>query len=138
MYINLYGNLNYNDNEILSLFDGEERVGNLGVGQSIGEFRLVRYAGVNPANGEFDASQHQFLINEGTLSGTALDQPVSVDFATTPATGAGEGDGSVIITSTGTTGFVNFANLPTKPSKNKVKQRGKRVPRVRRLQFVVM
>ncbi|ARV13335.1 hypothetical protein BTO09_13730 [Gilvibacter sp. SZ-19] len=52
LYINLYGNLNYNDNEILSLFDGEERVGNLGVGQSIGEFRLVRYAGVNPANGE--------------------------------------------------------------------------------------
>ncbi|MEP2935382.1 MAG: SusC/RagA family TonB-linked outer membrane protein [Gilvibacter sp.] len=51
-FVSLFANANYNDNEILSLFDGEERVGNLGVGQSIGEFRLVRSAGVNPANGE--------------------------------------------------------------------------------------
>ena len=51
LYISIFANANYNDNEILSLFDGEERVGGLGVGQSIGEFRLNRYAGVNPSNG---------------------------------------------------------------------------------------
>lgn len=51
-YVNIYANANYNKNEILSLFGGEDRVGALGVGQSVGEFRLVRYAGVNPANGE--------------------------------------------------------------------------------------
>ena len=52
LFVNIFANANYNQNEVLSLFGGEERVGNLGVGQSIGEFRLVRYAGVNPANGE--------------------------------------------------------------------------------------
>ena len=52
LQIDLFANVNYNDNEVLQLIDGEERLGNLGVGQSLGEFRLVRYAGVNPANGE--------------------------------------------------------------------------------------
>lgn len=51
-YASIFVNANYNKNEVLELFDGEERVGNLGVGQAIGEFRLVRYAGVNPSNGE--------------------------------------------------------------------------------------
>lgn len=49
--ISVFANGNYNDNEILELIDDQERVGAFGVGQSLGEVRTVRYAGVNPSNG---------------------------------------------------------------------------------------
>ena len=52
---------------------------------------------VTPATGAFDATLHAFAVNEGTLSGTALGSPISLDFATSPLTGTGTGSGSVIL-----------------------------------------
>jgi hypothetical protein len=53
---------------------------------------------VNPATGTFDATLHAFAVNEGTLSGTALGSPISLNFAESPLTGTGTGNGSVTLT----------------------------------------
>ena len=49
----------------------------------------------NASGGTFDASLHRILINRGTMSGTALGNPVSSDFATSPFGGAGTGTGTI-------------------------------------------
>lgn len=53
---------------------------------------------VTPATGAFDATLHAFAVNEGTLSGTALGSPISLNLATSPLTGTGTGTGSVTLT----------------------------------------
>lgn len=61
---------------------------------------------VTPETGEFDSSQYRFIVNEGTLAGTAtiyLAPPatnVDFDFAEEPFEGAGNGTGSVILVPT--------------------------------------
>ncbi|NNC88407.1 MAG: hypothetical protein HKN82_08120 [Akkermansiaceae bacterium] len=58
---------------------------------------------VDPSTGTFDSTLHQFLINEGSLTGTAGGSPVNVDFAASPAGGRGNGPGIVNLARTGTT-----------------------------------
>ena len=55
---------------------------------------------VTPANGDFDAAQHNFTILEGTLEGDANDEPIFFDFNDAPFTGMGTGTGTVVITPT--------------------------------------
>jgi len=54
---------------------------------------------IDPATGTGDAAQHEFIINRGTVSGTAMGNPISVDFSTNPAGGPGKGTETVDITS---------------------------------------
>lgn len=55
---NLSGNVSYNQNKILELYGGQDSyvVGNSGtilkVGEAMGTLQAVRYAGVNPSNGD--------------------------------------------------------------------------------------
>lgn len=55
---NFNGNASYNKNKIVELYDGADSylVGNSGIllkeGESVGSIQAVRYAGVNPANGD--------------------------------------------------------------------------------------
>lgn len=60
-------------------------------------FTLAPPAPVTPnaSGGTFDASLHSILINRGTVSGTALGNPVNEDFATSPFGGAGSGTGTI-------------------------------------------
>jgi hypothetical protein len=53
---------------------------------------------MNPATGKGDASQHEFIINRGTVSGTAMGEPIEVDFSTDPAGGTGNGTQTVTVT----------------------------------------
>ena len=61
---------------------------------------------VTPETGEFDSSQYRFIVNEGTLAGTAtiyLAPPatnVDFNFADEPFEGAGSGTGNVILVPT--------------------------------------
>lgn len=52
---------------------------------------------VNPGNGEFDASLHTFTLNEGTLTGEALNNPVNNDVSENPITGSGTGTWTVTL-----------------------------------------
>jgi hypothetical protein len=64
---------------------------------------------VDPATGEFDASEHSLTVNSGTLSGSIsiplldIDEIVDFDFAALPFGGAGAGTGTVVMTPIGTT-----------------------------------
>ncbi|MDA7880971.1 hypothetical protein N9A94_01545 [Akkermansiaceae bacterium] len=58
---------------------------------------------VTPETGEFDASQHNFTVREGTIAGTANDEPINFDFSTEPFVGMGSGTGTVFITPTSKT-----------------------------------
>jgi hypothetical protein len=64
---------------------------------------------VDPATGEFDASEHSLSVNSGTLSGSisipllSIDEMVDFDFAAVPFGGAGAGTGTVLLTPTGIT-----------------------------------
>jgi len=66
---------------------------------------------VDPATGDFDASQYRLSITEGVLSGSAytlatgsieIDPPV--DFSSLPIEGVGTGSGTVVVTPTTRTG----------------------------------
>jgi len=54
---------------------------------------------VDFASSTFDAADHDFTVNQGTITGTVVGQeePVSANFAETPVTGPGEGTGSVVL-----------------------------------------
>ena len=59
---------------------------------------------VTPATGEFAASQHRFVINQGDVNGTALGQNIVETFSEeSPFEGAGSGTGTVTLTPAGTT-----------------------------------
>lgn len=58
---------------------------------------------IDPTTGQGPASQHQFVINQGTVSGTAVGNPINVNFATDPASGTGSGTATVTITRASTT-----------------------------------
>ena len=64
---------------------------------------------VDPTTGEFDASEHSFTVQSGTLFGSIsiplldIDEIVDFDFATEPFGGVGEGTGTVALTPTGIT-----------------------------------
>jgi hypothetical protein len=58
---------------------------------------------LDPATGTGDAAQHEFVIHQGSVSGSALGNPIAVDFASTPAGGSGSGTATVTFTPAGTT-----------------------------------
>lgn len=58
---------------------------------------------LDPATGTGDASQHRFVIHQGSVSGSALGNPIATDFASNPATGSGSGTASVSLTRIGST-----------------------------------
>lgn len=64
---------------------------------------------VDPATGEFDASEHSLTVNNGSLSGSisipllGVDDMVDFDFAALPFGGAGAGTGTVVLTPAGST-----------------------------------
>ncbi|WP_193213780.1 hypothetical protein [Luteolibacter marinus] len=72
---------------------------------------------VNPANGQFPAEEHQFVIDQGSVTGTALGNPVSTGFTPeSPAGGAGTGTGTVTLTPAGDLdGYRNFNVVVTFP-----------------------
>jgi len=62
---------------------------------------------VNPENGEFDASQHGVVVDQGTLEGevkTLLDPenpiPIRYDYGDSPFEGRGSGTGTITLTPT--------------------------------------
>lgn len=72
---------------------------------------------VDPPTGSFDATQHSFEINQGSVSGNIfvffVPQPQSVDFATEPVTGTGSGTGSVVLSETGSTATTRTFSVVT-------------------------
>jgi hypothetical protein len=66
---------------------------------------------IDPATGIGDASQHQFVINQGTVTGSAVGNPLSVNFATDPASGKGSGSATVTITRASTTATRAVCNV---------------------------
>lgn len=58
---------------------------------------------LDPNTGTGDATQHEFVIHQGSVSGSAVGNPIAVDFASTPAGGSGSGTASVTFTPAGTT-----------------------------------
>lgn len=64
---------------------------------------------VNPATGDFEASQHTFAVNSGSLSGDVsiplggIDEEVDFDFADMPIAGAAMGQGNISLVPTGAT-----------------------------------
>lgn len=66
---------------------------------------------VDPSTGEFDASEHSFTVNSGTLSGNisvplaGINEAINFDFAATPVSGFGSPDvkGTVSLNPTGST-----------------------------------
>lgn len=65
---------------------------------------------VTPATGSFAANQHRFDIDQGTITGTTsgllAGAPINEAFTPqNPATGTGSGNGSVVLTPTGTSGI---------------------------------
>lgn len=61
---------------------------------------------VTAATGQFAASQHRFSIDQGTVSGTALGNPVSESFnPESPVNGTGTGTGTVTLTAAGDSGI---------------------------------
>ena len=68
----LNGNISYNQNEIIELYNGETEIDNGGtilrVGEPIGSIQMVRYAGVNPATG-----QAMWYDKDGKLTDTYSD-----------------------------------------------------------------
>lgn len=67
---------------------------------------------VNPLTGEFPAEEHQFVIDQGTISGTALGNPVNTSFSPeSSAGGAGTGTGTVVLTAAGDSGIYRNFNV---------------------------
>jgi len=58
---------------------------------------------MNPATGQGDASQHEFNINQGTVTGSAPGTPIDINFAVDPFGNPTSGTGTVTITPAGTT-----------------------------------
>lgn len=91
---NLNANLSYNKNKITELYNGldEYEMANTGmllkVGHSYGEFYLVRFAGVNPANGDglwYDKNGeivNQYNENDRVLVGKSYIAPWQGGFGT--------------------------------------------------------
>lgn len=81
-------------------------------------------APVDSASGTFAAADHQFTINQGTVTGTVTGQtePISADFADAPVTGPGVGTGSVILVPVSETAshrtFTATVNLPVSIDEN--------------------
>lgn len=58
---------------------------------------------VDPQTGNFDASQHELILDQGQISGTALGDPVNAEFTPeNPVGSPGSGTGSVTLTPTAT------------------------------------
>jgi len=56
---------------------------------------------VTPASGEFAANQHNFIVNEGTISGSANDNAIEdFDFSSAPFEGMATGTGTIVIIAT--------------------------------------
>ena len=56
---------------------------------------------VTPASGDFAANQHNFTVNEGTISGSANGDAIEdFDFSSAPFVGMAAGTGTVVITAT--------------------------------------
>jgi hypothetical protein len=72
---------------------------------------------VTPATGSFAANQHRFDIDQGTISGTAFGAAVNETFTPqNPASGTGNGNGSVVLTPTGISGiYQNYSVTVTMP-----------------------
>lgn len=72
---------------------------------------------VTPANGQFSANQHGFEIDQGTVSGTALGDPVNTSFTPeSSASGTGTGTGTVVLVHTGDSGiYRNYTVTATLP-----------------------
>ena len=60
---------------------------------------------LTPSTGIFNASQHDFIINQGTITGTIPGStlPVDIDFAAIPVTGTGSGNGTLTMQENGST-----------------------------------
>ncbi|MGB0993177.1 MAG: hypothetical protein ACPG32_12005 [Akkermansiaceae bacterium] len=86
-------------------------------GQGLGaDVFTVGNGAVDPNTNEFDAMEHAFTVNQGTISGTAAGTPINQDLAATPVTGTGEGTGTLAITHTGSTGTrANYSITLTLP-----------------------
>jgi hypothetical protein len=54
---------------------------------------------VDFASGAFEAANHDFTINQGTVTGAVVGQeePISANFSESPVTGPGEGTGTVLL-----------------------------------------
>lgn len=64
---------------------------------------------VDPASGEFDGSQHAFEIDQGTITGEALGEPVDEAFTEdAPASGSGAGTGRIELIPTGESGIFSL------------------------------
>jgi len=72
---------------------------------------------VTPATGSFAANQHRFYIDQGTISGTAFGAAVNEAFTPlNPASGTGNGDGTVVLTAAGISGiYRNYSVTATFP-----------------------
>ncbi|MEG0993669.1 MAG: TonB-dependent receptor [Bacteroidales bacterium] len=92
---NVNANISYNHNEITELYNGQDEyeLANTGmllkVGHSYGEFFVVRYAGVNPANGDGlwldknDNVVNEYNENDRVLVGKSYNSPWQGGFGTT-------------------------------------------------------
>jgi len=54
-------------------------------------------ATANGNGGTFEAALHRLLINQGTITGTALGTPISADFSSSPLAGQGTGTGTITL-----------------------------------------
>lgn len=76
---------------------GSYNVSSTAIGADV--FTLFPPGLVEPEGGNFDASQHAFSVNDGTLSGSftllGATSPLRVSFASAPVAGAGSGLGNV-------------------------------------------
>jgi hypothetical protein len=76
---------------------------------------------VTPATGSFAANQHRFDIDQGTITGTTsgllAGDPINEAFTPqNPASGTGNGNGSVVLTPTGISGiYQNYSVTVTMP-----------------------
>ncbi|MGB6220354.1 hypothetical protein [Haloferula sp.] len=72
---------------------------------------------VEPETGEFDASQHSFEIDQGSITGTALGSPVDLTLSPEdPFIGSGSGTGTITLTPDGNSGiFLKFSVAVTLP-----------------------
>ncbi|MEM9235676.1 MAG: hypothetical protein AAGB14_02785 [Verrucomicrobiota bacterium] len=67
---------------------------------------------VTAATGEFDASQHRFTVNAGTVTGEALGQFIQVDYSPqNPFEGTGNGIGTVTLTPAGSSGIFDLFDV---------------------------
>lgn len=61
---------------------------------------------VDPASGQFDATQHQVTLDQGAISGTSLVGQIDENFTDNPVSGTGNGTGTVTLTRTGVAGNI--------------------------------